>query len=61
MPSRGWAGAQATGEVWKCFVCLQEDNASRAAVTQVLGTMVCMQHVGWIPLNVYHSRAAKGA
>ena len=57
----GWAGSQATREGWKCFLCLQENNASRDAVTQVMGTMVCLEHASWLPINVYRPKEKKSA
>lgn len=48
MPSQGWAGSQAPAPKQNCAVCLIHDDIYRNAVTQVDGTLVCLQHAKWI-------------
>lgn len=52
MPSQGWAGGKPPTDTLKCAVCLVRDKASRDAVTQIGGTLLCLEHAMWIPVPV---------
>lgn len=47
--AQGWAGNQQPTAKLKCALCLR-NGRSIDAVTQVSGTLVCQEHVDWLPL-----------
>lgn len=50
MPSQGWAGSKAPSPTLKCAVCIVRDGAFRDAITQIQGSLVCLEHAKWLPL-----------
>ncbi len=44
MPGQGWAGSKPVTDKWLCAVCAR-DGRNVGAVTQVQGTMVCLEHI----------------
>ena len=42
--AQGWAGNQAPAPTLNCAICIVREDRAIPAVTQVKGTLTCLQH-----------------